>query len=118
MDCVVTAPALQGHCYTKEKIQESFVTTGLIDSVTTTCPDVYQMMARCGINFEKNLLHKQNFLNRLDAVMDQQVSHGWVSEDFYDLEQVPEDMDALGNIYSLTATSDVRSRAMVLYTPR
>jgi hypothetical protein len=32
IDCVATAPELQGKCYSKKKVQDSYVSVGMIDA--------------------------------------------------------------------------------------
>ncbi|KAG7368491.1 hypothetical protein IV203_031234 [Nitzschia inconspicua] len=83
---------------------------------STHDPDIFQMMSKCGVDFEKNRLRRMNFLERLPDLVAEQVVSGYVSEEFFDELDVAIDMDAKGRQYPLTATSDVRGRARPLYS--
>jgi hypothetical protein len=49
--------------------------------VTKTCPDIYQMMTMCGIDFDKNRLRREAFTDNLEPVIAEHVRSGYVSEE-------------------------------------
>jgi hypothetical protein len=112
VECVATGPRIHGSAWEQHKVVQAFVDAGFIDRTSKTCPDIYQMMTMCGIDFEKNRLRREAFM----PVIAEHVQSGYVSEEFFDSLGVAVDMDAHGREYPLTATSDIRSRARQLST--
>jgi hypothetical protein len=109
-------PTNSWFCLRGADIEKAFIDAGFIDRTTKTYPNIYQMMSMCGIDFEKNSLTREAFMENLQTVIAEHVRNGYVSEEFYDSLDVAIDMDSHGKQYSLTATSDIRSRARQLST--
>jgi hypothetical protein len=105
VECVATGPRIHASAWEHQKIEKAFVDAGFIDRVTKTCPDIYQMMSMCGIDFDKNRLRREAFIDNLETVIAEHVRCGYVSEEFFDTLGVTVDMDAHGREYPLTATT-------------
>ncbi|KAG7358433.1 hypothetical protein IV203_015021 [Nitzschia inconspicua] len=60
VECVATAPRVHSHAWNQEKVQAAFIEVVFLDCVTKTCPDIFQMMSKCGVDFEKNRLRSMN----------------------------------------------------------
>jgi hypothetical protein len=59
------------------------------------------MMRRCGVDFERDRATKDNFTNLLPSMMAETVKSGYVTEQFYDEQDVPIDKDLDGNEWSV-----------------
>jgi hypothetical protein len=105
VECVATGPRIHASAWEHQKIEKAFVDAGFIDRVTKTCPDIYQMMSMCGIDFDKNRLRREAFIDNLETVIAEHVRCGYVSEEFFDTLGLTVDMDAHGREYPLTATT-------------
>jgi hypothetical protein len=84
VECVATGPRIHGSAWEQQKVEKAFADAGFIDRSNKTCPDIYQMMTRCGIDFEKNWLRRESFIDNLEAVIAGHVCSGYVSEEFFD----------------------------------
>jgi hypothetical protein len=102
VECVATGPRIHGSAWEKQKVVEkAFIDAGFINRVTKTCPDIYQMMSMCGIDFDKNRLRRESFIDNLETVIAEHVRSGYVSEEFFDSLGVAVDIDAHGREYPL-----------------
>ena len=43
-DCIATAPRMMALSFSKEGLVKSFVSAGMIDAKTNTCPDLYAIV--------------------------------------------------------------------------
>jgi hypothetical protein len=105
---------LQGKAYSKKKVVDAYVSVGLLDERTKTCPDIFKMMERFGHSHNNNAIKRNEFLDRLPAIMKAQITDGMVKEEVYDKLLVDSDCDLLGNDWGLKSSSDIQSRAKIL----
>jgi hypothetical protein len=114
IDCGATAPELQGKAYSKKKVVDAYVSVGLLDETTKTCPDIVKMMERFGHSHNDNAVKRNECLDRLPAIMKAQITDEMVKEEVYDKLLVDSDCNLLGNDWGLKSSSDIQSRAKIL----
>ena len=52
-DCILSTPEILSKSYSKERIEKSYVDTGMLDGATKSCPDLYAMVNAFDIKWRK-----------------------------------------------------------------
>ena len=84
--------------FSRESLIESFVVSGMIDSQTKTCADLYGLINSFKIDWLKIKGGKQWFIDTLPVILKEMFLHGEISESFYDKHNFPLDCDHVGNV--------------------
>ena len=116
-DCLNTTPEMIAKSFSKQSLIQSFVSAGMIDEKTKTCPDMYAIIDSFKINWSQVAGGKRWFIGILPKVMSEMFTYGEVSEDFFNTNDFPLDSDHDGNIWHLKSTADHLTRSKVLYHP-
>ena len=69
--------------FSKHTLIQSFVSAGMIDDKTKTCPDMYAIIDSFKIDWNSVIGGKKWFIDMLPQCLSEMFIHGEVSEDFY-----------------------------------
>ena len=116
-DCLNTTPEMIAKSFSKHTLIQSFVSAGMIDDKTKTCPDMYAIIDSFKINWSKIKGGKKWFIGILPKVMAEMFTYGEVSEELFNANEFPLDCDHDGNIWHLKSSADHLTRSKVLYHP-
>ena len=116
-DFLNTTPEMIAKSLSKHTLIQPFVSAGMIDEKSKTCPDMYAIIDSFKIDWSKVHGGKRWFIGILPQLMSEMFTYGEISEEFFNANDFPLDYDHDGNIWHLKSSADHLTRSKVLYHP-
>ena len=114
-DCIATTPNMMAAAFSRDGIIKSFVSAGMIDHRTKTCPDLFALIDSFKIDWSVMKGGKQWIISRVPKILNQIFTHGEVPESWFEDNDFPLDKDHDGNVWRLCSNADHLTRSKVMY---
>ena len=85
---------------------KSYVSNGMLDVATKSCPCLYGIMKAFDINWNTITGGKTWFVSKIGISIQEMYDNGNIGEDFYDEDEFPLDIDKDGKTYILNSVKD------------
>jgi hypothetical protein len=116
--CILSSPEILSKSYSSETIKNSYVSSGMLDAATQSCPCLFGIMKAFDINWKKLLGGKKWFMSKLKVYLQEMYLNCNISEQFYAKLDFPLDADNHNNKYILNSEKDHLCRSKILYHPK